>query len=84
MVMCQLTQKNRIDKIGDKLSLLESSGKGVLTRFDIMTGRSGWYLGCKIRGIDPANGKSYTTIKWDYTYDFSYDNEVICGNIIRK
>ncbi len=75
------TQKNRIDKIGDKLSLLNASGKGANTvrYYDGADPDDIWAV--KSVGIDPANGKElFYDENGNYTYDFSYDDEVICGN----
>ena len=40
-----------------------------------------WARAVKSAGIDPSNGKELFYAKdGSYTYDFSYDDEVICGN----
>ena len=75
------TQKTRIDKIGNKLSTLNSSGKGSNTvrYYDGADPDDIWAV--KSAGIDPSNGKELFYAKdGSYTYDFSYDDEVICGN----
>ena len=75
------TQKTRIDKIGNKLSTLNSSGKGSNTGryYDGADPDDIWAV--KSAGIDPSNGKELFYAKdGSYTYDFSYDDEVICGN----
>ncbi len=75
------TQKNRIDKIGDKLERFNKSGKGTNTTryYDGADPDDIWAV--KSAGIDPSNGKELFYDKdGNYTYDFSYDNEVICGN----
>ena len=75
------TQKNKIDKIGDKLSTLNSNGRGTNTvrYYDGADPDDIWAV--KSAGIDPSNGKELFYDKdGKYTYDFSYDNEVICGN----
>ncbi|WP_368241944.1 SusC/RagA family TonB-linked outer membrane protein [Butyricimonas virosa] len=75
------TQKTRIDKIGNKLSTLNSSGKGSNTvrYYDGADPDDIWAV--KSVGIDPSNGKELFYAKdGSYTYDFSYDDEVICGN----
>ena len=75
------TQKTRIDKIGNKLSTLNSSGKGSNTvrYYDGADPDDIWAV--KSAGIDPSNGKELFYAKdGSYTYDFSYDDEVICGH----
>ena len=75
------TQKNRIDKIGNKLSTLNASGKGENTvrYYDGADPDDIWAV--KSAGIDPSNGKELFYAKdGSYTYDFSYDDEVVCGN----
>ena len=75
------TQKARIDKIGNKLSTLNASGKGANTvrYYDGADPDDIWAV--KSAGIDPSNGKELFHDKnGNYTYDFSYDDEVICGN----
>lgn len=75
------TQKTKLDKIGNKLDELNKSGQGHNTvRYyngadpdDIWTVKSA--------GIDPSTGRElFYDKEGNYTYDFSYDNEVICGN----
>ena len=75
------TQKTRIDKIEDKLSTLNASGRGANTvrYYDGADPDDIWAV--KSAGIDPSNGKELFYAKdGSYTYDFSYDDEVICGN----
>ena len=75
------TQKSKIDKIGNKLSTLNASGKGANTvrYYDGADPDDIWAV--KSAGIDPSNGKELFYAKdGSYTYDFSYDDEVICGN----
>ena len=75
------TQKTRIDKIGNQLSTLNASGKGSNTvrYYDGADPDDIWAV--KSAGIDPSNGKELFYAKdGSYTYDFSYDDEVICGN----
>ena len=75
------TQKNRIDKIGNKLSTLNASGKGANTvrYYDGADPDDIWAV--RSAGIDPSNGKELFYAKdGSYTYDFTYDDEVICGN----
>ena len=75
------TQKNRIDKIGNKLSTLNANGKGENTvrYYDGADPDDIWAV--KSVGIDPSNGKELFYAKdGSYTYDFSYDDEVVCGN----
>ena len=74
------TQKNRIDKIGNKLSTLNASGKGENTvrYYDGADPDDIWAV--KSAGIDPSNGKELFYAKdGSYTYDFSYDDEVVCA-----
>ena len=75
------TQKTRIDKIGNKLSTLNTSGKGENTvrYYDGADPDDIWAV--RSAGIDPSNGKELFYAKdGGYTYDFTYDDEVICGN----
>ena len=75
------TQKTRINKIGNKLSTLNASGKGENTvrYYDGADPDDIWAV--RSAGIDPSNGKELFYAKdGSYTYDFSYDDEVICGN----
>ena len=75
------TQKTRINKIGNKLSTLDASGKGENTvrYYDGADPDDIWAV--RSAGIDPSNGKELFYAKdGSYTYDFSYDDEVICGN----
>ena len=75
------TQKNRIDEIGNKLSTLNANGKGENTvrYYDGADPDDIWAV--KSAGIDPSNGKELFYAKdGSYTYDFSYDDEVVCGN----
>ena len=75
------TQKTRINKIGNKLSTLNASGKGENTvrYYDGADPDDIWAV--KSAGIDPSNGKELFYAKdGSYTYDFTYDDEVICGN----
>ena len=75
------TQKTRINKIGNKLSTLNASGKGENTvrYYDGADPDDIWAV--KSAGIDPSNGKELFYAKdGGYTYDFTYDDEVICGN----
>ena len=75
------TQKTRINKIGNKLSTLNASGKGENTvrYYDGADPDDIWAV--RSAGIDPSNGKELFYAKdGGYTYDFTYDDEVICGN----
>ena len=75
------TQKTRINKIGNKLSSLNASGKGENTvrYYDGADPDDIWAV--RSAGIDPSNGKELFYAKdGGYTYDFTYDDEVICGN----
>ena len=75
------TQKTCIDKIGNALSTLNASGKGENTvrYYDGADPDDIWAV--KSAGIDPSNGKELFYDKdGNYTHDFSYDDEVVCGN----
>lgn len=75
------TQKIQINKIGDKLNNFNNDGKGshTLRYYDGADPNDIWVI--RSAGIDPSNGKElFYTKDGGYTYDFSYDNEVICGN----
>ena len=75
------TQKTRINKIGNKLSTLNASGKGENTvrYYDGADPDDIWAV--RSAGIDPSYGKELFYAKdGGYTYDFTYDDEVICGN----
>ena len=75
------TQKTRIDKIGNSLASFNDSGQGSNTvrYYDGADPDDIWAV--QSAGIDPSNGKElFYTKDGKYTYDFSYDNEVICGN----
>ena len=75
------TQKNEINKIGDKLDAFNNNGKGshTLRYFDGADPDDIWVI--RSAGIDPSTGKElFYTKDGKYTYDFSYDNEVVCGN----
>jgi len=74
-------QKNIIDNIGDQLSLFNSSGRGVSTTryFDGADPDDLW--GVRSAGIDPSTGRElFVKKEGGYTYDFSYDDEVVIGN----
>lgn len=75
------TQRIRLDKIGNQLAALNSSGRGANTvrYYDGSDPNDIWAIISE--GIDPANGKElFRTPTGEYTYDFSYDYEVKCGN----
>lgn len=75
------TQKTRIDKIGNKLDVFNNNGRGTRTQryYDGADPDDIWVI--KSAGIDPSTGKElFFTKEGGFTYDFSYDNEVICGN----
>lgn len=75
------TQKTKIDKIGHNLDSYNNNGLGSHTTryFDGADPDDIWAV--KSGGIDPATGKEiFFTKEGTPTYDFSYDNEVVCGN----
>ncbi len=75
------TQKYEIDGIGNSLETLNASGQGTNTvrYYDGADPDDIWAV--KSAGIDPSNGRElFYTKDGGYTYDFSYDDEVICGN----
>lgn len=75
------TQKNKIDGIGNKLDAFNNSGRGSSTvrYYDGADPEDIWVV--KSAGIDPSTGKEvFYDLDGNYTYDFSYDNEQICGN----
>lgn len=74
-------QSTELNKIGNKLSALNSNGRGANTvrYYDGSDPDDIWAI--QSEGIDPSNGKElFRTPEGDYTYDFSYDHEVKCGN----
>lgn len=76
------TQANRIDGIGNKLDTFNNSGRGTSTvrYFDGADPDDIWVV--KSAGIDPSTGKElFYDLDGNYTYDYSYDNEQVCGNI---
>ena len=75
------TQKNKLDKIGNKLDELNKSGQGhnTVRYYNGADPDDIWAV--KSAGIDPSTGRElFYDKEGNYTYDFSYDNEVICGN----
>lgn len=75
------TQKTELDKIGAKLDELNKSGRGhnTVRYYDGADPDDLWAV--RSAGIDPSTGRELFYDKaGGYTYDFSYDNEVICGN----
>ena len=75
------TQKTKIDGIGDKLDVFNNDGRGSHTQryYDGADPDDIWVI--KSAGIDPSTGKElFFTKEGGFTYDFSYDNEIICGN----
>ena len=75
------TQKNKIDGIGNKLDAFNNSGRGSSTTryFDGADPDDIWVV--KSAGIDPSTGKElFYDLNGNYTYDYSYDNEQVCGN----
>lgn len=76
------TQSNKIDGIGNKLEAFNNSGRGSSTTryFDGADPDDIWVV--KSAGIDPSTGKElFYDLNGNYTYDYSYDNEQVCGNI---
>lgn len=73
--------RNEINGIGNKLDAFNNNGRGSTTTryFDGADPDDIWVV--KSAGIDPSTGKELF-IKPDgtYTYDFSYDDEQVCGN----
>lgn len=75
------TQKTKLDKIGNKLNELNKSGQGhnTVRYYNGADPDDIWAV--KSAGIDPSTGRElFYDKEGNYTYDFSYDNEVICGN----
>lgn len=75
------TQKTKLDKIGNKLDELNKSGQGhnTVRYYNGADPDDIWAV--KSAGIDPSTGQElFYDKEGNYTYDFSYDNEVICGN----
>ena len=75
------TQKTKLDKIGNKLDELNKSGQGhnTVRYYNGADPDDSWAV--KSAGIDPSTGRElFYDKEGNYTYDFSYDNEVICGN----
>ena len=75
------TQKTKLDKIGNKLDELNKSGQGhnTVRYYNGADPDDIWSV--KSAGIDPSTGRElFYDKEGNYTYDFSYDNEVICGN----
>ena len=75
------TQKTKLDKIGNKLDELNKSGQGhnTVRYYNGADPVDIWAV--KSAGIDPSTGRElFYDKEGNYTYDFSYDNEVICGN----
>ena len=74
------TQKTKLDKIGNKLDELNKSGQGhnTVRYYNGADPDDIWAV--KSAGIDPSTGRELFDKEGNYTYDFSYDNEVICGN----
>ena len=75
------TQKTKLDKIGNKLDELNKSGQGhnTVRYYNGADPDDIWAV--KSAGIDPSTGRElFYDKEGNYTYDFPYDNEVICGN----
>lgn len=75
------TQKTKLDKIGNKLDELNKSGQGhnTVRYYNGADPDDIWAV--KSAGIDPSTDRElFYDKEGNYTYDFSYDNEVICGN----
>ena len=75
------SQKNELGNIGNKLDVLNASGRGSnqVRYYDGSDPDDIWAV--KSAGIDPSTGRELFYDKnGGYTYDYSYDNEVICGN----
>lgn len=75
------TQKTKLDDIGNKLSGLNEYGKSRNTSryYDGADPDDIWAV--RSAGIDPSTGRELFYDKdGNYTYDYSYDDEVICGN----
>ena len=75
------TQKTELDDIGNKLNSLNQYGKSrnTVRYYDGADPDDIWAV--RSAGIDPATGRELFYDKdGNYTYDYSYDNEVICGN----
>ena len=75
------TQTNKIDGIGNKLEAFNNSGRGTSTvrYFDGSDPDDIWVV--KSAGIDPSTGKElFYDLNGNFTYDYSYDNEQVCGN----
>lgn len=74
-------QSNVIDGIGNKLDAFNNSGRGTSTTryFDGADPDDIWVA--KSAGIDPSTGKElFYDLDGNYTYDYSYDIEQVCGN----
>ena len=75
------TQKTKLDKIGNKLDELNKycQGHNTVREYNGADPDDIWAV--KSAGIDPSTGRElFYDKEGNYTYDFSYDNEVICGN----
>lgn len=75
------TQDNKIDGIGNKLDAFNNSGRGSSTTryFDGADPDDIWVV--KSAGIDPSTGKEiFYDLEGNKLYDYSYDNEQVCGN----
>lgn len=75
------TQTARIGGIGNRLDKFNLSGRGTNTTryYDGADPDDIWVV--RSVGIDPSNGKElFLTKNGDFTYDFTYEDEVIGGN----
>ena len=75
------TATSEINGIGDSLEAFNNNGRGTTTTryFDGADPNDIWVV--KSAGIDPSTGKElYIRPDGSFTYDYSYDDEQVCGN----
>lgn len=75
------TATNEINGIGNSLESFNNNGRGTSTvrYFDGADPNDIWVV--KSAGIDPSTGKElYIRPDGSFTYDYSYDDEQVCGN----